>query len=326
MAELKGGYYTMDYIPGGFAEHAFVVEGADHTRFPCYGGTTGPKLQYPAKLHTAWIVGSREIGSSVPADLRLACFVASGSTAWRPVFDRMTGGPFLFGDCSGIVYAVSGVCHQMANRILYSTNGITAPDGGDRAVVWPPSLSASYWVYGFFGKCFQRMPVACPLGFWEDVVKRTFPGALAAGEEAGGAEEVSAAAVDYLRRSVRLQLESGHAREAREPRVAGLVAGALGAGFAEAEAGRMAALLDADGAFFERKRELDTLLLRGEIASADYAREVNAAWHRMEERAAAVLGEEGYARLFGRPAGEPADLVAAELMLEPAAYRELGVA
>jgi hypothetical protein len=321
METLKGGYYTMKDLP--VAEHAFVIEGADHTKFPCYGGVTGTGLQYPAKLYTAWIVGSKEIGRSVPADLRLACFIASGSVQWRPVFDRKTGGRYLFGDCSGIVYAVSGVCHQMANRILYATNGPKAPDDRDRAVVWPPSLTASYWVYGFFGKCFQRLPFTCPLGFWEDVVKPGFPGLVAAeGETAGPSEGMPDAAIAYMRNSVRTQLESGHTREVRAPWVADMVSRALGEALPEAQ---LEALLEEDQGFFARKRDLDSLLLRGEIAKAVYAQAVNDAWNEMTAQVAGVLGADQYAKLFGRQPGERIELVEEDLMLEPAAYRELGV-
>jgi hypothetical protein len=318
MPMLRGGYYELDYIPGGLAEHAFVIEGDNHTLFPCYGGVTGPQLAYPAKLYTAWIVGSKEIGFSVEADLRLACFISSADVAWRPSFDRKTGGRYGFGDCSGIIYAVTGVCHQMANRILYATNGPTAGDGGDRAVVWPPSLRSTYWVYGFFGKCFQR-GIQCPLGFWEDVVKPLFPKALAA---EGLAQETSDAAVAYMRDSVRAQLESGHTREVRGPKITDLVSHALGEELAEE---RLAALIVEDQEFFAKKRELDHLLLRGEITKGAYAQSINDAWNEMLARAAGILGAEQYQELFGQPPGQRVNLVEEELMLEPAAYRELGV-
>lgn len=58
----------------------------------------------------------------------ICCFDPDES---RTDFGRKIGGRLLAGDCCGIVYGVTGVCHQMANRILVGTgNGFMTSAAG----------------------------------------------------------------------------------------------------------------------------------------------------------------------------------------------------
>lgn len=101
-----------------------------HHNFQCYGGVTR---------------GSYAIRDS--ADLELAIAIASGDPYdVREDYNRMKITLVSrFGDCSGIVYGVTGVCHQMANRILYACR--SHPNIFDVA----PSAVLSYFAYGVYG-------------------------------------------------------------------------------------------------------------------------------------------------------------------------------
>ncbi len=81
------------------------------------------------------------------ADLELAIAIAcSNPYDTREDYSRMDVSRFTkFGDCSGIVYGVTGVCHQMANRILYACN--SHPNVFD----FTPSAVLSYFAYGMYG-------------------------------------------------------------------------------------------------------------------------------------------------------------------------------
>jgi len=81
------------------------------------------------------------------ADLELAIAIACGNPYdAREDYSRMKITFVLqFGDCSGIVYGVTGVCHQMTNRILY------ACDSHPNVFDFTPSANLSYFAYGMYG-------------------------------------------------------------------------------------------------------------------------------------------------------------------------------
>lgn len=163
---IQAGYYNLAGID--LAHHTYAVAEKDGQRhaMPCFGSfalsegernNTG--VRYPAELWSPSIIWPRQQGQSLPANLSVALgmaqFTVTPYLGWTIAEwdEHWRRNPQLNGyslaSWAGLLYAVTGVCHQACNRILWSTlqgGFIYSP------VNWPPSLSASYWVYGFHGK------------------------------------------------------------------------------------------------------------------------------------------------------------------------------
>lgn len=82
-----------------------------------------------------------------PADLELAIAIACKNPYnLKEKYDQKKITSFSqFGDCSGIVYGVTGVCHQMTNRILF------ACESHPEVFNFTPSAILSYYAYGLYG-------------------------------------------------------------------------------------------------------------------------------------------------------------------------------
>ena len=162
---LRAGYYNL--LGVDLAHHTFAVaeKNGQHHVMPCFGsfalsegerGNTG--VRYPAELWSPSIIWPRQQGQGLPANLSVALGMAQFSITphlnwtvaeWDEHWRRNPPAGYSLASWAGLFYAVTGVCHQACNRILWSTlqgGFIYSP------VNWPPSLSASYWVYGFRGK------------------------------------------------------------------------------------------------------------------------------------------------------------------------------
>lgn len=124
-------------IAGGFLQHTYVYtmpKGSynddDRYNFQCYGGVE-------RNHHSLAVLGDLELAIALcchnPYDLR------SDYNVKRTLFLSK------FGDSSGILYGVTGVCHQMANRILYACKD--HPEVFD----FTPSAKLSYVAYGVYG-------------------------------------------------------------------------------------------------------------------------------------------------------------------------------
>lgn len=130
---FKGGYYGIEELFFHIADHTFVgVEDSGRTIwFNCYGGHSGNWHRvYPAVTDEG--------------DLRLArtlCCLNPNDN--RNEYDNHFGGPLLLGDCCGIIYSVTGVCHNMSNRLLYAANA--------HPVMQPTGSWLSYRLYGYYG-------------------------------------------------------------------------------------------------------------------------------------------------------------------------------
>ncbi len=163
---IQAGYYNLAGI--NLAHHTYAIAEKDGRRYamPCFGsfalseherGHTG--VRYPEELWSPSILWSRPQGKMLRANLSVALGMAQFSILqqydwtveewdeyWR-LNPSISG--YSVSSWAGLIYGITGVCHQACNRILWSTlQGafIFSP------VNWPPSLSASYWVYGFHGK------------------------------------------------------------------------------------------------------------------------------------------------------------------------------
>ena len=110
MATLEGWAYPTDYL---FLEH--VPGGADHTYVVSSGGAR-------------WNCGGGDQGGEVIAS-------GTGSHTLSRLLSRHNYG--------GMIYGVNGVCHQMANRVLYPSR---------RNVHRAKGAGWSYTVYGVYGR------------------------------------------------------------------------------------------------------------------------------------------------------------------------------
>lgn len=163
---IRAGYYNLAGVDLAHHTYAVAEKNGQHHVMPCFGSfalsegernNTG--VRYPAELWSPSIIWSRQQGQSLPANLSVALgmaqFTVTPYLLWTAAEwdEHWRQNPQLNGyslaSWAGLLYAVTGVCHQACNRILWSTlqgGFIYSP------VNWPPSLSASYWVYGFHGK------------------------------------------------------------------------------------------------------------------------------------------------------------------------------
>jgi hypothetical protein len=164
--KIQAGYYNLAGID--LAHHTYAIAEKEGKRYamPCFGsfalsenerGNTG--VRYPGELWTPSIIWPRQQGQTLDANLSVALGMAQFTLTPRLDWtvadwdEHWRRNPALNGysvaSWAGLIYAVTGVCHQACNRILWSSlQGafVYSP------VNWPPSLSASYWVYGFHGK------------------------------------------------------------------------------------------------------------------------------------------------------------------------------
>ncbi|MFZ6760876.1 hypothetical protein ACO0K9_27035 [Undibacterium sp. Ji50W] len=163
---IKAGYY--DFIGPGIAQHTFAIAEKNGNTYamPCFGsfalreeerGHRG--VAYRAELWSPWIIGSQRQGQDLPANLSVALGmaqfnllpgydwkVADWDTYWAGLSAPLRG--YSPQSWAGIIYGVHGVCHQACNRILWASR---LGAFNYTPVNWPPSFSASYWAYGFYG-------------------------------------------------------------------------------------------------------------------------------------------------------------------------------
>ncbi len=152
-ADMLGYYTTFIKSKDGreIVDHAYVYAQRDNTcvqvYFPCY-----LPLPMPNKVQVARDRGdlslARVISCGDPDDTRwfyYRQFAAADSSIG--IINRH-GETFGLGDCSGIIYGLTGVCFQMANRILYSAEGYPrlCPEKAMRIL---------YLVYGIYGNTYK---------------------------------------------------------------------------------------------------------------------------------------------------------------------------
>jgi hypothetical protein len=151
MANMEIGYY--DIADGGL-QHTYAImttNSGAKVKFPCYGGTNGDNKKFPVEFWSPDSCNSKKKGKSQQCDET----IARQLTQWillnvdpkRTNYDRVI-------DSSGIIYGVTGVCHQMCNTILCSTNVDNPPRAG---VNWPISFDLSKLVYGFRGAVYPSL-------------------------------------------------------------------------------------------------------------------------------------------------------------------------
>ncbi|MBN2006981.1 MAG: hypothetical protein JXA21_26765 [Anaerolineae bacterium] len=315
---LKAGYYKISGLQ--FAEHTFVIAEKDGDQYalPCFGGFalrepedrghTG--VVYPAELWSPYMLFSRPQGKSLRANLFVALGMAQGTLCPRYDYkvqdwDTWWAQNPLLKDTSlscnaGIAYGVTGVCQQACNRILWAsqTGNFTYTP-----VNWPPSFSASYWVYGYYGKVTEAIAGALALGLI--AIAAQYPGTLpplmvsfAPGDPE--AEKISKAEFELQEnatRQTREALMTGTPAEARQQEIKSILEAAPG-GKEVAGSSQLDGLLTPDARFNAVKAELDKQLLRAEISHNEYAEKVNRGFTQMVEEFRNVLPPETFKALF----------------------------
>jgi len=123
------GHYDIRYFPVLYkvlpAAHTYLkaisFDGKHTVNFNCYGGTTpdDPSLNWVYPAYS--VLADEDRLLLARAICRFEIDESEKSYGKKPNVDDMDPvGRLHLGDCCGIIYAHSGVCHQMTNRILNS--------------------------------------------------------------------------------------------------------------------------------------------------------------------------------------------------------------
>lgn len=164
-ATMNAGYYHTDMIEPIPLEHtyAFIDAFGEKYAFPCGGGTAlyegehkKISVQYPTDIWS-WAIftfACKNLGTNRLANLWMAVAMAQFTdnpilpifklSEWEKYWAKgVQDDNFL---CrAGIEYGIDGVCHQICNRV------ITAACFPDVIEVWPPSFNLSRQLYGAHG-------------------------------------------------------------------------------------------------------------------------------------------------------------------------------
>jgi hypothetical protein len=176
-------------------------------------------------------------------------------------------------------YGISGVCHQLSNRILFATAGA----GGTPATVsGAHGYGVSRFLYGTYGSDAAE---------WATRKAHCLP-LLALPSPAPGAPAAMAMAAPAA-----MTPQADFAAMIREK---------LGP---EDSRKRLAGLLQLQTSLLQQKTELDQELLRGAILPRAFADRVNSLVNEHLRRASEALGGAQFEQLFGIPAGETIGIV-----------------
>lgn len=302
---IRAGFYNLGGVD--LAHHTYAIAEKSGRLFamPCFGsfamhegerGNTG--VRFPADLWSATILFPRFLGTALPANLSVALGMAQFTLL--PAYDWTNGdwddywrrNPSLNGlspSCwAGLVYAITGVCHQACNRILWSSL-----QGGFLfgPVNWPPSLSASYWVYGFHGKAADAaMILASAL-----VVKAL----LGDRADEGELQKAHALARNVMQHHVAHALRDPTRGEARAHEVRGIL-DHLPEALRLSDQTAAAEIVNLDRAFSDRKNLIDNRLYRtGNDAFHDeYAGQVNDDFRTLLNRFREIMPADTFRHLF----------------------------
>lgn len=159
-AVARIGYYNCFVKITGrvkWAQHTFcsVEKSGDVVWFDCYGGHGKERkgYVYPAEFRTTSLLRKNSETGKKEVDMNLA--LARGICCGNPydirtVYNHTSGGersPWRrHGDCSGLVYGLTGVCHQMCSRIMMASG-----QGTSSLIDRPSSFEISRLFYGNWG-------------------------------------------------------------------------------------------------------------------------------------------------------------------------------
>ncbi len=317
---IYAGYYTTELFD--YAEHTYAIaetQAGEKVHFGCYGGTSGENNRVPATLYTGTMLKSlrRSIGKKRKSDLFKARCIAQFSIdpEIKTHYDsKPPNGPFGLGDNSGIVYGVTGVCHQMCNRILHAMDYrsflFRSP-----GVVWPPSFDLSRILYlndgsmqsqivwkGFL-ELLQRMKEGESLARnivreLHETLKQTFVTSLKAHLRDGYSETAS-------REMINLTLLTAKPELDWQKQASWLIPGHF--------------------KLLKEKKDLDHLLLKGSIVKQEYCSGLNTCLTGFIRSAEEKLGGAVFKKIFGfKPGASLPGVVTVEDMPDIDGYGSLG--
>ena len=258
------------------ADHTYVTS-SDGYVWPCWGRSSG----------------GHPICSGVGSSASANCFSQTSSQA-------------------GILYALTGVCHQTANRILFPARAIVSAAGG----YW-----ASVLLYGTYGT--STLP---SLIEWE--VRKGRCGGVASDMmanargvvAAGAAAQADPALQAYLAKVNGLYAAQAQAAtlnllgNAAQPDILGQEL-KLMADYRLADAAPdMAPLQGEQASTLARKAVLDQQLISKHLTPAEYAQQVNALLGELLSKSVSLLGEKTHTQLFGVAPGASIQLVDSDIL------------
>lgn len=303
--KIQAGYYNLAGVD--LAHHTYAVAEKDGKAYamPCFGsfalsenerGNTG--VRYPEELWSPSIIWSRQQGRRLDANLSVALGMAQFSLTprfdwtvehwddhWR-INPRLNG--YSVASWAGLIYGITGVCHQACNRILWSTR---MGAFGYGPVNWPPSLSASYWVYGFHGKDAGAAAILATAL----VVKAL----LAEKADEGELMKSHALARDVMRNHIEHLLNNHTDGEARAHEVRGML-DHLPPELKISDPAMIDQIVNLDRTFSDQKSTMDDRLYRtaNDSFHNEYASKVNDDFRTMLVRFREIMPQETFERLF----------------------------
>lgn len=298
MAMLKVGHYPI----GGNLEHSFAVMeyNGEEYRFQCCGSVYDGNRSFPANYYhcrNAWYTrnGSKTSETNIPCNARIAIALAqwSGDVDWgRHDYDRKGAGWLGFGDSSGIVYGLNGVCHQMCNTIACAS---WTHDPLASLINWPPSLNVSKLFYDNRGTWGHEGAIESLI----TSIKQKYGDAIS-DEEFAARDEAVSGEFDALFASVYEQQRNAMRRALDDGPDAAERCAIVGANVPDgADGGAFDSVLAADADAMAQKHELDNLLVRGQISNVDFADRTNALIRTLAEQYEKTLGQEAFLEAFG---------------------------
>ena len=310
---FQGGWYEIDHgLHQTFvsAEFDVDVEGRSEKKrlwFDCYGTHTGPNRRFPA--HHA----------SGPGDLERVLLVACGDVNDHRIrYDRLDGSFYELGwsdglgDCAGVLYGVTGVCHQMANRILYAADADLQ--------MRPPTAWLSYPAYGPFGSTSALVAWSnwkFPAPFIENVARRAGVELKATTEE-----EVCRRVKDPYLRAVLDHRMANRDEPANTEREFEIMIDHRLPGLDRHRRNRM---LAGQRQFLDRKEELSGQLVGREIPVREFDVVVNAAYMETLAGFDRMLGDDNFTALFGMTEQQARGYRLVDSDTLNAVYRDRGV-
>lgn len=329
----RAGFYNVLGKP--VAHHTYVIleRAGVPWAFPCFGGIAlregyrgASGVVYPADLWTPYMIGSQNVGPGMPASLYMALGMAQFTTTprtdwrvedWERYWDAAPIVEEGIACHAGLLYAINGVCHQACNRILWSSRRGAFTEC---PVNWPPSFSASYWVYGYYGKLTEGDAVALA----QELVRRLDAGASVGGHASAVARASATPLGDVVEQIVGSRggaLLAPVSRDERRPELVAMLAAAPEGRAAASAPTTIQGVADLDQRFGALKADLDRQLLRGELTNDAYAQVLNDAFRLMVEELRDALPAATHQQLFGE-VGPGYELVSPSLM--PASYEPFG--
>ena len=222
---------------------------------------------------------------------------------------------------AGIIYGVTGVCHQTANRILYPAGALVNHAKG----YWASSL-----VYGTYGTHnaasfleWQLRKKRCSkvkggLGLEKRAIpfNSVDPDVKVPAQEPGFAEYLEKVNALYTK-----ELDEKHLNELVDLDKMDILGSELEL-MADYRLGNaqnnqdIKKVRDLQAKFTAKKEDLDAHLIGKNISAVHYAEQVNASILKLLKESGQVLGEENYVKLFGMPSDTIFQLVDASILAQ----------